>query len=212
MTVSKRQKKHLIKIELSPVGLVGAGVVCFCIFLWMFLLGMWAGQTVLQSDDLAKVSWSKDEQFVTRPLSEEGVSIVEQKKVKPKSDLMVTADRVEETAKTELKTESKAKSKPKTESVPEPKPESAPSKSFFTLQVAAFRNPVRAATSVKEWQEKGYKPFSRPPERDDDPFTRVYIGHFEKIADANTQIEKMKQKEKVKPFIVLLAVADNGKP
>lgn len=31
------------------MGLIGIGVVCFCIFLWMFLLGIWAGQTVLVS-------------------------------------------------------------------------------------------------------------------------------------------------------------------
>lgn len=25
----------------------GLVVVCFCLFLWMFLLGLWAGQTIL---------------------------------------------------------------------------------------------------------------------------------------------------------------------
>lgn len=28
-------------------GIAGIGVVCFCLFLWMFLLGIWAGQTFL---------------------------------------------------------------------------------------------------------------------------------------------------------------------
>ena len=44
---SKTRKKKKIKFELTLGGLVGLGAVLFCIFLWMFLLGVWAGQTVL---------------------------------------------------------------------------------------------------------------------------------------------------------------------
>ncbi len=36
-----------MKFELTRSGVIGVGVVCFCIFLWMFLLGVWAGQTML---------------------------------------------------------------------------------------------------------------------------------------------------------------------
>jgi hypothetical protein len=43
----KRKKKKKIKFELSWGGLLGIGAVLFCIFLWMFLLGIWTGQTVL---------------------------------------------------------------------------------------------------------------------------------------------------------------------
>ena len=49
MAAGNRKKKFSIKIELSPAGLLGVGVVCFCIFLWMFLLGVWAGQTILST-------------------------------------------------------------------------------------------------------------------------------------------------------------------
>jgi hypothetical protein len=27
--------------------MIGLVIVCFCLFLWMFLLGIWAGQTIL---------------------------------------------------------------------------------------------------------------------------------------------------------------------
>lgn len=47
--VQKKKGKRL-SFELSLKGLLGLGVVIFCIFLWMFLLGIWAGQTVLLSD------------------------------------------------------------------------------------------------------------------------------------------------------------------
>jgi hypothetical protein len=49
MAGSKKNKQKHIKFDLSIWGLLGIGVVCFCIFLWMFLLGVWAGQTILLS-------------------------------------------------------------------------------------------------------------------------------------------------------------------
>jgi len=47
MARKKSKKKKKIKFELTPGALFGIGVVLFCILLWMFLLGIWAGQTVL---------------------------------------------------------------------------------------------------------------------------------------------------------------------
>jgi len=36
-----------VKFQLTRSGIAGIGVVCFCIFLWMFLFGVWAGQSLL---------------------------------------------------------------------------------------------------------------------------------------------------------------------
>ena len=47
MAKSRTRKKKKIKFELSLSGLLGIGAVLFCVFLWMFLLGVWAGQSVL---------------------------------------------------------------------------------------------------------------------------------------------------------------------
>jgi hypothetical protein len=44
---SRKKKKKTIKFELTLGGLLGVGAVLFCIFLWMFLIGIWAGQTIL---------------------------------------------------------------------------------------------------------------------------------------------------------------------
>lgn len=48
-TMAARRKPPVkkIKFELTRSGIAGVGIVCFCIFLWMFLLGVWAGQTML---------------------------------------------------------------------------------------------------------------------------------------------------------------------
>ncbi|HSR35652.1 MAG TPA: SPOR domain-containing protein [Desulfurivibrionaceae bacterium] len=40
-------KKIAFRFELSWGGMFGLTAVCACIFLWLFLLGVWAGQTVL---------------------------------------------------------------------------------------------------------------------------------------------------------------------
>jgi len=47
MAKSRTRKKKKIKFELTRSGLLGIGAVMFCVFLWMFLLGVWAGQTIL---------------------------------------------------------------------------------------------------------------------------------------------------------------------
>jgi len=44
---SRKKKKKTIKFELTPGGMFGIGVILFCVFLWMFLIGIWAGQTIL---------------------------------------------------------------------------------------------------------------------------------------------------------------------
>lgn len=48
MAARKRKKAvPKIKFQVTKSGIAGIGVVCFCVFLWMFLLGVWAGQSLL---------------------------------------------------------------------------------------------------------------------------------------------------------------------
>ena len=48
MAPRKRKKPvKKVKFQLTRSGIAGIGVVCFCIFLWMFLFGVWAGQSLL---------------------------------------------------------------------------------------------------------------------------------------------------------------------
>jgi hypothetical protein len=47
MARKKSRKKKKIKFELTYGGLLGVGAVLFCLLLWMFLLGIWTGQSVL---------------------------------------------------------------------------------------------------------------------------------------------------------------------
>ena len=43
----RKKKVKRFRFQLSLAEVAGIGVVAFCLFLWMFLLGIWAGQTIL---------------------------------------------------------------------------------------------------------------------------------------------------------------------
>jgi len=54
MAVAQKRKKRprkktakRFRFQLSLGGVVGVGVVTFFLFFWMFLFGIWAGQTIL---------------------------------------------------------------------------------------------------------------------------------------------------------------------
>jgi hypothetical protein len=48
MAPRKRKKPvKKVKFQLTRSGIAGIGIVCFCIFLWMFLIGVWAGQSLI---------------------------------------------------------------------------------------------------------------------------------------------------------------------
>jgi len=51
MATRRKTKVKKLKFELSKSGVGGIGVIVFCLFLWMFLLGVWAGQTMLSPYD-----------------------------------------------------------------------------------------------------------------------------------------------------------------
>lgn len=44
---AKKKTPKRFRFQLGLTGVAGIAVVAFCLFLWMFLLGIWAGQTIL---------------------------------------------------------------------------------------------------------------------------------------------------------------------
>ncbi|MDO8948883.1 MAG: hypothetical protein Q7U88_17275 [Desulfocapsaceae bacterium] len=59
MAGTPRKKVKKIKFELTTSAIAGVGVVCFCIFLWMFLLGVWTGESLLRPSQSGKSEVSK---------------------------------------------------------------------------------------------------------------------------------------------------------
>ena len=191
MAREKRKKGFSIKFNLSPAGLLGLGVVFFCIFLWMFLLGIWSGQTVLTSGKYEVAKTKKAPVPVETTESKKPVQVKEKAVPAPVAKKAKKQDKIKQ-----LEVD---KDKPVTEEAQE-------DPSYFAVQVAAFKDKTLAVKAVKSWQEKGYKSFSREPEGSDDKFTRVYVGRFDSMDAAKKQAATLEKKEKIKPFIVLVPV------
>jgi hypothetical protein len=49
MEAKKKSKKKgkSFRFELSVSAIAGIGMICLCLLLWIFLLGVWTGQTLL---------------------------------------------------------------------------------------------------------------------------------------------------------------------
>ncbi len=191
MAVKKRKKRRFtIHFDMGIVGVIGLGVVCFCIFLWMFLLGVWSGQTVLLPstpgkgpDVLTRMAsglWQQGKDGLKEglesgreamgKLNEAGNALVE--------DVVVLSDSKEP--------------------------------AFFSLQVATFRDKKEAHRSVLGWQARGQDAFYLPPEGDSEAY-RVFVGRFDKLAQANVVAAELENDEHVRAYITLLPVTKQGK-
>lgn len=186
MTVPKQKAKFgfVVRFELGLLGMISLTLVTGCIFFWMFIIGIWAGQTILQptpgeeKSPLAKLAGALQP---GNPAVVEPLASAEQKK----------------------------NMTPEAGAPPESSPASGTEwaeaePSFFALQVAAVKDQERAQQDVAQWRGRGYEAFSVPPEDKDDPFIRIYVGKFDKLAEANQLIAKLEKEEKIKAYIALL--------
>lgn len=188
----KRQKKRLFtfRIELGIGGLLGVGLVCFCIFLWMFLLGVWSGQTVLlpskpgKGPDMLTKMASELWQQGRAPVPEKGVT-----PPPPPFEPLAEAGPGKEMNGANG-TGAEAQSEP----------------SFFSLQVGSFRDKKKAQRDVLGWRAKGQDAFFLPPEEGADAF-RVFVGRFEKLAAANEVAARLESEEDVRAYVTLLPAA-----
>jgi len=189
----KSKKKAFVKFELTLSGLLGLGVVCFCVFLWMFLLGIWSGQSLAPPAKYRPAGIGKGLSDTLKPKAQikEDSGPGEQAVVAP----------VTGAAKKELSAIAKKKMVPR-KSRPAPEPEEDPA--FFAVQVGAFKDDKLAVKEVAVWEKKGYNSFSRPPTGDDDTYTRVYVGRFDSLDRARDKAGLIGRAEKIKPFVVLV--------
>ncbi len=187
MVARKKKKKPIVKIELGFGGLLGVTIVSFCIFLWMFLFGVWTGQTVLQNSasqesvkelsGWAEKLWQGNEQ-------PQGVTTAKQKVIGRAAveDDQNKKGAVDKTA------------------------------SFFSIQVSAFRDGKKAAKAVGQWRARDYKSFFLLPEGPDSTFNRVFVGQFESLAGANSLASKLEVEESGKVFITLVSADQKQYP
>ena len=79
MAAPRKRARPKIKFELSRSGIGGIAIVCFCIFLWMFLFGVWAGQSLLKPSQQVKTGFNAGTIQKEQPI----IHLDEKKKIKP---------------------------------------------------------------------------------------------------------------------------------
>jgi hypothetical protein len=187
MAAKKRKKKRFqIKFELGFGGILSLGVVCFCVFLWMFLLGIWAGQTVLLPSSvdnkpqailqMASGIWQNG-----RPGGDSTGLDRQQKEV---NGARGVGQQEKEWAQIQPEEDS-----------------------LFSLQVASFQDKKKAHRSVLGWQARGNEAFFLSPEEDSDMY-RVFIGTFGELTEANKMAAALEGDENVRAYITLLPESD----
>jgi len=82
MAVRRKPQAKKLKFELTKSAIAGIGVITFCLFLWMFLLGIWVGQSLLLP------SYDKNEAAIREPVHKIGPLVIhaEKKVVKKKEE------------------------------------------------------------------------------------------------------------------------------
>ena len=182
MPKSKKKRRFTFRFELGLGGLAGLGIIFFCVFLWMFLLGVWAGQTVLlPSGDGGK------EQTISRFAS----------------NLWGKKNQRFPTEATMLDSYHPPVKKKNKQVVTDEEP------SYFTLQVATFDDENDARQEMLSWHAKGEESFFLAPD-DSTEYFRVFIGRFDTLSVANEKMENLEENEHIQVFITLLSADKLG--
>lgn len=179
----KQKDRFIVRFELGLLGMFSLTMVTGCLFLWMFIIGIWASQTVLQPDQGGDKSSLAEIAGALKPGNSQVKTLApsEQKdNTAPGAEIPLETNPAAETEWAEAEA------------------------SFFALQVAAVRDRERAQQDVAQWRGRGYEAFSVPPENEDDPFIRIYVGKFDKLAEANQLLAKLEKEESTKAYIALL--------
>jgi len=203
---TSRKKKFIVRLELGAKGLLATGVVCLCVLLWMFLLGIWAGDHLVSSgggvdDDLAPVAMpvplEDHPQAATvtnaAPIAEPIPPPAPKPRVKrgPARKISPRAAKV-------------SRKKEKMREVRDASPKATDSGSFFTLQVGAYREKAHALEECARLKARDLAAFYREPEPGRGKFTRVYIGRYATMDDARAAGSAIAADKGVKSFVVMI--------
>jgi cell division septation protein DedD len=188
------KENALVRVELGCGGLLGLAVISFCIFLWMYLFGVWTGQSGLQST-LATGDPREIINTAAKMLQAKTAAI--DSKVK---------DVVQEG---EADTAASATTPPTVKPAGKAKDENAAS--FFAIQVAAYREEQKALKAVAQWRVREYDAFYLHPEPDGN-FYRVLIGRFDSLAEANGLASQLESSGQNKVFISLVSEGQKRYP
>ncbi len=196
------------RLEVGFLGMVFIFLLLVCLFLWMFVLGVWFGQRMMGKgpSPVAERTLKVPEEA---PAPEE-VSPPEVMVSKPVSPgPTVVSETPPQVEKESSPGESPAVSPPvkerPAERVPEKEERVSPAARekirppYYTLQVASFKDPKEAEKYARYFRERGY--FSQVV-RVNLPrkglWFRVYVGRFATLEEARKTFEELKRKKLIK--------------
>jgi cell division septation protein DedD len=209
---NQQKNKKSIHIEMSILGLLGLGLVAFIVLLWMFLLGIWAGQTILLPEEggtgsLSNIAGMPPEggaapapvaRVPAAPAAQTPIPILIPDQDPDPVDL--TPD---QPATPELIPESIPLPNEEAMALPAA-PDHVESSSFFSLQIAAFSEAESSYKEAAAWRQRGVEAFALRPEEGGDGLYRVCVGRFAELAEANREASRLEEAENIKPFITLI--------
>lgn len=201
MAAANGKKGFRLRFELSLSGLLGVVVVCFCIFLWMFLLGLWAGQTGLISGK----SFSSQPAIPAAKIGAAGNKVMEAPELAPEPESFPAPAEPDSNPEPASETP---------DEVVAPEPAAAPPEesAYYTLQIGAFRDSRYVEEALRKWRAKGYEPFALPPVGADAHLTKVYLGRFSEVATARKEAERLAKQEGISPVVTLIPAGPAKRP
>lgn len=192
------EENALIRIELGCGGLLGLSVISFCIFLWMYLFGVWTGQSGLQSTlatgDPREIINTASKLLQSKTPAVDGSANAQLSPMTAAEGKVGPGNGGAEAPSSNPPPAARSAEKAKDENAA----------SFFAIQVAAFRDEQKALRSVAQWRVREYDAFYLKPEPDGN-FYRVLIGRFDSLAEANGLASQLESSEQNKVFISLVS-------
>ena len=184
------------RFELSFLGMIFVFLLLVCLFLWMFILGVWFGQRLV-----GKGASPVAEKTLKKKIPEE----VPAEEVTPPPITLpgnLTASREGVSSFLEKKTspEVKALSEVKPSSSPSPKVVSEKKETaYYVLQVASFRDRTEAERYARAFRERGYAAEVVSVELPGKgTWHRVYVGRFKSQAEAQKAYRELKARKLIK--------------
>ncbi|NOX25242.1 MAG: SPOR domain-containing protein [Deltaproteobacteria bacterium] len=188
MAKAKKRNPPVVQLEMRWGGLFSLALVAFCLMLWMFLFGIWTGQTVLQrptDHDLTGRYPAHDD---------ERVELGAVPRIKA-AETVLNKGTKQTQAWAAVEKKSRAVSKDSRD---------VRNSSFYAIQVAAYKEVAGARRAVAEWRARDYEAFYLLPPAGSS-FNRVFVGHIVDLPAAKKMAANLEDRLKTKVFINLIA-------
>lgn len=198
------------RIELGFLGLTFVFVLLICLFLWMFILGVWFGQKMVGKGPSPVAEKTLKEKVPEElPTAEEVqppkvMGAEETMSPSGSSSAILSGPESPKEASSKTQTVTSSKSEPEVK-VPSPTKSASSSQKklssepYYTLQVASFKDSREAERYARFFRDRGY--FSQVVKVElprKGIWYRVYVGKFRSLSEAKEAYTYLKQKKLIK--------------